>query len=66
MQRWSGNFDIRSRDPLPTVLVILGFIATFIIGLPLQYFDKPMGIWVIIIGVVLIFIGIGLWIAERS
>ena len=63
---WSANFDISGSDPLPTVLVILGFIATFLIGIPLQYFDKGIGLWVIIFGIILICIGIYLWIAERQ
>lgn len=61
MQRWSGHFDVSGSHPLPTVLVILGFIATFVVGLPLAYFEHWLGYWSMIVGVILIFIGIYLW-----
>jgi len=66
LQRWSGHFEVSSADPLPTVLVILGFIATFFIGIPLLYFDKPIGLWVIIFGIFLIGVGLYFWMIERQ
>ena len=65
MQRWSGQFEVSSGDPLPTVLVILGFIL-ILVGVPLWFIEKGLSAWLLIFGVILIGIGIFLWIAERQ
>jgi len=63
---WHTDFEIRSRDPLPTILVILGFITTVVVGVPLHFKDENLALGMIVLGVGLIFMGIFLWCIDRG
>ena len=63
--RWQTDFEVRSRDPLPTVIVILGFIATIFVGVPLYFTDEQVALYVYSFGIGMILIGILLWCVDR-
>ncbi len=58
MSKWSGKFDVRSRDSFANICLILGFIAIIFFGVPIYFLDKGISVGVIIFGSILIIIGI--------
>ena len=65
MPDWRVNFDIPSGGSLPVTLIILGFIAIFLIGVPLYFIDSFLCGWVMVVGLIIMFLGIALGISER-
>jgi len=64
---WRINIGVRSDSPLPQILVILGFVAMLLIGLPiLLLVDGLIGGAVMIIGFGFFCIGIFLYMAEHD
>jgi hypothetical protein len=65
-RRWNVSTYVSSSHPLPQILVILGFIAIFFIGVPLWFIGRGLSVWCIIFGIVIMLIGIFLWMYEKE
>jgi len=62
---WHTDFDIRTRDPLPHIAFVCGFIA-FLYGTNLHFIDEELSLKVSIVGVGVMGIGIFLWLITRD
>lgn len=61
---WNTSFDIRTRDPLPHIVFVCGFIA-FIYGVNLHFIDEDLSLKVLITGILTMFAGMMLWLITR-
>ena len=59
------NFDIRTRDPLPHIAFVCGFIA-FMYGVNLHFADENLSLKVSLAGIILMFAGMMLWLITRN
>lgn len=65
MKKNPKNDTDKKNDTIFTSIAIIGFILTFVLGLPLLLFNKSFAMIIGIIGIVLFFIGI-LWFVKNA